>query len=96
MVTSGCTTVGPNYQEPTAPVQENWTEQKDPLVDTTPLPVGQMWWQNAFNDPVLNQLMEMALSENLSLRSAGLRVLQAFSRVRASLSLTQVKRSRSS
>jgi NodT family efflux transporter outer membrane factor (OMF) lipoprotein len=36
-----------------------------------------MWWQTAFRDPILDQLVATALAQNLSLRSAGLRVLQA-------------------
>jgi NodT family efflux transporter outer membrane factor (OMF) lipoprotein len=35
------------------------------------------WWQTAFQDPILDRLVETALEQNLSLRSAGLRVLQA-------------------
>jgi NodT family efflux transporter outer membrane factor (OMF) lipoprotein len=35
------------------------------------------WWSSAFKDPVLDHLVEDALAQNLSLRSAGLRVLQA-------------------
>jgi NodT family efflux transporter outer membrane factor (OMF) lipoprotein len=35
------------------------------------------WWQHAFADPVLDQLIQQALQNNLTLRSAGLRVLQS-------------------
>ena len=34
------------------------------------------WWQ-AFNDPVLDRLIDRAYQENLSLRMAGVRVLEA-------------------
>jgi NodT family efflux transporter outer membrane factor (OMF) lipoprotein len=76
LIASGCTTVGPDYQVPTAPVQTDWLEYEDPLLDTTP-PVAPEWWKAAFNDSTLDQLVETALEQNLTLRSAGLRVLQA-------------------
>ena len=34
------------------------------------------WW-NVFNDPVLSRLVEIAYQQNLTLRSAGVRVLEA-------------------
>ena len=76
LIVSGCTTVGPDFQEPEAPVQAVWNESENPLIETT-LPLERDWWKAAFKDPILDQLVEAALVENLSLRSAGLRVLQA-------------------
>ena len=76
VIVAGCTTLGPDHQEPEAPVQADWNESESPLVDTTP-PVEPTWWQAAFKDPTLDRLVEDALSQNLSLRSAALRVLQA-------------------
>jgi NodT family efflux transporter outer membrane factor (OMF) lipoprotein len=78
--TTGCTMLGPDYQVPTAPVQSQWLEHEDPLIDTK-APVTSQWWGTAFNDPVLNHLVDIALSQNLSLRSAGLRILQARQRL---------------
>ena len=44
----------------------------------TPQPiVDPQWWKSAFQDPDLDQLVDEALSQNLTLVSAGLRVLQA-------------------
>ncbi|MFC1689655.1 efflux transporter outer membrane subunit [Pseudomonadota bacterium] len=76
MIASSCTTLGPDYEEPDAPVQSNWNEYEDPLLEPTS-PVDPQWWKTAFNDPALDGLVEQALAENLTLRSAGLRVLQA-------------------
>lgn len=76
LVVSGCTMLGPDYEVPTAPLQPDWLEIEDPLIETTP-PVTAGWWQTAFRDPILDQLVATALADNLSLRSAGLRVLQA-------------------
>jgi NodT family efflux transporter outer membrane factor (OMF) lipoprotein len=68
--------LGPDYRVPTAPLQPAWLEQEDPRLEVTP-PVAPDWWKTAFRDPILNQLVETAVEQNLSLRSAGLRVLQA-------------------
>lgn len=73
---AGCTAVGPDYEEPTAPLQVDWLEVEDPLLDNT-VPVTSHWWKTSFNDPILDKLVETALAQNLTLRSAGLRMLQA-------------------
>ena len=72
---SGCL-VGPNYQQPTAQIATQWLEFEDPRLNTTS-PVEPIWWKQAFQDPVLDRLIEEALAGNLTLRSTGLRVLQA-------------------
>jgi NodT family efflux transporter outer membrane factor (OMF) lipoprotein len=74
LLASGCTTVGPDYRVPTAPVQDNWLEYEDSSFSTAP--VSPEWWKTAFKDPILDRLVKTALAQNLSLRSAGLRVLQ--------------------
>jgi NodT family efflux transporter outer membrane factor (OMF) lipoprotein len=72
----GCTTVGPTHQVPSAPVQKDWIEYEDLLVTDEP-PADPKWWKTAFQDPHLDQFIEAAFQENLTLRSAGLRVLQS-------------------
>lgn len=68
--------LGPDYEEPVSPVETNWIAYEDPrLLKTSP--ATPEWWKSAFADPVLDQLIAIALSENLTLRSAGLRTLQA-------------------
>lgn len=73
---SGCTTLGPDFIEPKAAVEPNWLEVNNTLI-TDKSPVQAKWWKNAFHDPLLDQLVETALKQNLTLRSAGLRVLQS-------------------
>ena len=73
---SGCTMLGPDYSEPSAPLQDSWLEVPDPLMNDNP-PVQPEWWKDAFQDPDLDRLVDIALQQNLSLRSAGLRVLQS-------------------
>lgn len=67
--------VGPEYCPPTADIAENWIDSDDPRVIPAP-PQHEDWWL-MFQDPVLNSLVEGAYLDNLSLRAAGLRVLQA-------------------
>src|SRR5258708_33665784 len=67
--------VGPNYCRPPAPAAENWIDAADVRVrnDNDDL---SRWW-TVFNDPVLNGLICDAYLQNLTLRQAGCRVLQA-------------------
>src|SRR6266446_2702022 len=76
----GCL-VGPDFSEPPPPVASKWLESNDPSVVSVPLvPTGQRadwdWW-TVFHDPVLDRLIGVAYEQNLSLVSAGTRVLQA-------------------
>lgn len=68
--------VGPNYCKPVAPVSEHWIDfQNDPR--TLELsPDASSWW-TVFNDPQLNGLMQNAANQNLTLKVAGTRILQA-------------------
>ena len=72
----GACAVGPDYTEPEADVQPDWTETGSALVNNKPA-LDPRWWETAFADPVLNELTNNALQQNLTLRSAGLRVLQS-------------------
>ena len=72
----GCAMVGPDYiKPPTAPEQKEWIEQKDPKIKAEPTDLSN-WWE-VFDDPVLNSLVEQAYQQNLPLRIAGLRILEA-------------------
>lgn len=65
--------VGPNFREPAKPVVEHWKKNKS--VKETPAKEA-LWW-NVFHDPVLSQLINQGYQNNLSLQSAGVKVLQA-------------------
>lgn len=67
---AGCK-VGPDYVRPDAPVSTNWIDQAGAAAQTTP-----EWWTQ-FGDPVLEGLVREAFAQNLTLRAAGLRILQA-------------------
>lgn len=68
--------VGPEYEPPEPPLEETWIEFEDPDLDSKS-PLAPDWWKSTLKDPVLDHLVDIALTENLTLRSAGLRVLQA-------------------
>lgn len=80
---TGCTTlgeyihngfkVGPNYKRPPAAVAEAWIDATDKRVRSDE-PDDSHWW-TAFNDPMLDQLVQFAYGQNLTLREAGFRVL---------------------
>ncbi len=71
---TGCA-VGPDYIKPEVPEPQKWLEEKDPLIKSEPADFGR-WW-TVFNDPVLDTLVEMASQQNLPLRIAGIRILEA-------------------
>lgn len=67
--------VGPNYSRPPAPVASEWIDYRDPRVKSEEQCLGE-WWQG-FHDPGLNALIDTAYRQNLTLRVAGARILQA-------------------
>ena len=69
--------VGPNYFKPGAPVAAEWIDFNDPAVISESNAVNDAAWWESLNDPVLNRLVNQAHQQNLSLRAAGMRVLEA-------------------
>lgn len=67
--------VGPEYCKPAAPVAETWIDVADRRVRNEPARL-EDWWLT-FEDTRLNELVLTAASQNLTLREAGIRVLQA-------------------
>ena len=75
MLVMGCVMVGPDYVRPPVQVEQTWMDTADQRVHTASADYKD-WWQ-AFKDPALNQLIDTAYRENLTLRIAGVRVLAA-------------------
>lgn len=77
LILAGCT-LGPDFHTPTLPMPSNWAaltgndQAAAPSVD----PLDLHWWQS-FNDTELSDLIERAVANNLDLRMAASRVLQA-------------------
>jgi NodT family efflux transporter outer membrane factor (OMF) lipoprotein len=67
--------LGPDYVEPPAPLSPQWIEPDEPQLKREAADYSE-WW-TVFDDPVLDSLVGIAYEQNLSLRIAGIRVLQA-------------------
>ncbi len=74
LLIAGCT-VGPDFVTPQAEVAQTWVEASDPRVQASQ-PVNERWWKS-FNDPLLDQLVELAYANNPTIEAAGVHVLQA-------------------
>jgi NodT family efflux transporter outer membrane factor (OMF) lipoprotein len=72
---ASCAAVGPDYDKPVAPVADAWEVVQDSGLQATEYELVE-WWE-VFNDPVLDQLVDIAHRQNYSLELAGLRVLEA-------------------
>ena len=94
--------VGPNFHEPSAAVSSDWIDAADARIARDPAEDG-AWWK-VLNDPALTSLIETAYRQNLDLKTAGTRVLQArrreispratcFPRRKTSLAITRMCRS---
>ncbi len=82
LLAGGCK-VGPNYATPPAKVAGQWTEHP-PLTNETASAADAYWWRH-LNDPALDELVRAAHRSNLSLQSAGVRVLEARARLNQSI-----------
>ena len=60
---------------PQAPTEQHWIDADDARVRQDPTDLVQ-WW-TVFHDPVLDRLIECAAGQNLTLREAGFRILEA-------------------
>jgi NodT family efflux transporter outer membrane factor (OMF) lipoprotein len=76
---TACTTLGPDYEEPTVSWLEDWQPSAYSAASdqTSQQQVDLSFWWQQFNDPVLNQLIIEARQENLQLRIAGLRIFES-------------------
>jgi NodT family efflux transporter outer membrane factor (OMF) lipoprotein len=82
---AGCTTtrewwnngfkVGPNYCAAKATVAQSWIDAND--LRLRAMEGDNACWWTVFNDPTLNQLVTAASQQNLTLKIAGCRILQA-------------------
>lgn len=78
LLTAACVRLaGPAYKRPDVPLKERWTR-----AESAAGVIATNWW-TGFNDPVLNQLMDAALSGNFELRVAAGRVERAQAMVEA-------------
>ena len=76
LMLGGCTMLGPDFQTPEVQVPETWGEQDNELYKKPSKDESIAWWAQ-FNDPVLDKLVQTAYAQNLTLRSAGIRIMEA-------------------
>jgi NodT family efflux transporter outer membrane factor (OMF) lipoprotein len=72
--TAGCM-IGPDFKLPPVKVSRQWMESGEASVLDSP-PRYRNWW-DTFSDPALTRLIQAAYAQNLTLRAAGVRVLEA-------------------
>lgn len=83
LLAAGCTSieeyvhngfkVGPNFRDPPAAVADHWLDADPRLASRPP---DDAWWE-VFGDPTLNRLIDTAHKQNLDLKTAATRVLEA-------------------
>lgn len=66
--------VGPNYKEPQKPVATHWVQKNNHVKESA---VKNAEWWRVFRDPTMTKLIHLGYKHNVSLQSAGVRVLQA-------------------
>jgi NodT family efflux transporter outer membrane factor (OMF) lipoprotein len=82
LLLAGCM-VGPDYERPTTKASPQWQDTGDPRIKAEPAQY-RNWWK-AFSDPILDRLINRAYQENLPLKVAGVRVLEARARLGSSI-----------
>ena len=70
-----CTVVGPDFVRPEAPLNPAWSAQEESRLDT--LRNNDAAWWRSFNDPTLDGLIAQAWQQNLTVRTAGLRIAES-------------------
>jgi NodT family efflux transporter outer membrane factor (OMF) lipoprotein len=71
--------VGPNYRKPPAAVAPDWIDASDKRIRRGDDDLSH-WWK-VFHDPILDSLICTAYRQNLTLREAGFRILEARAQV---------------
>jgi len=81
---NGCTMLGPDFKTPAAKTPTAWSEPDTELFQK-PTAADTLGWWSTFNDPTLDQLIDLFSRQNLTLQTAALRIIEA----RAQLAIAQ-------
>src|ERR1700752_1689443 len=73
LMLTGCVD-GPNYKKPILKVNDSWNVNSPQI--SAQAATDSAWWKS-FNDPTLEQLIQLAYNQNLTLQVAGLRIMEA-------------------
>lgn len=74
LLLNACMMVGPDYKEPQKSVAKHWSKKTSTVKETC---IHDAKWWEVFHDPNLTALINEGYHNNLTLQSAGVRVLQA-------------------
>ncbi|WP_367605920.1 efflux transporter outer membrane subunit [Legionella sp. W05-934-2] len=73
---SACTKVGPDYHDPTVKVSKRWMQaSKSKYASVKEANAHHTNWWKSFRDPTLDKLIQQGVQDNLTLQTAGVRVL---------------------
>ena len=75
----GSCKIGPNYTRPEVKLAPAWQEAGDKRLGNAPADY-RSWWR-VFNDPTLDRLVRQGYQENLPLKVAGVRVIEAWAQL---------------
>ncbi|NNF47211.1 MAG: efflux transporter outer membrane subunit [Desulfofustis sp.] len=81
---NGCAMLGPDFETPYSESPTNWMEEGNGLF-LKPTEDDTIGWWSTFNDPTLDKLIELFSTQNLTLQTAAVRILEA----RAQLALVK-------
>jgi multidrug efflux system outer membrane protein len=74
---SACMTVGPDYTAPKMDAPDKWHSTSSENISTERNDSNLAKWWESFNDPILTDLIKRAVSDNLSIKEAVLRLNEA-------------------
>ena len=75
LLLAGCM-VGPDYTDSPTNLNPGWNQHDPCLLSGDKAEVNTSWWRQ-FHDPELKRLIEASYHENLTLRTAALRILES-------------------
>lgn len=80
LLLNGCTALGPDFKQPKSQLPAQWSSKGSEAFAEKPEANHSEWWTQ-FDDPTLDNLIETAYQQNLTLKTAGLRILEARARL---------------
>ncbi len=77
LILSGCSTLAPTYEQPKAPVPQQWTSAGQPAAGEAAKTIAELPWREFVVELRLQKVIELALANNRDLRVATLNIDRA-------------------
>lgn len=77
LILSGCSTLAPTYEQPKAPVPQQWTSAGQPVAGEAAKTIAELPWREFVVESRLQKVIELALANNRDLRVATLNIDRA-------------------